>query len=101
MIQIGSRAKVFNIFRRVSARPDTFKTTLRKLDFFQNRREKQRAGRFCAKYVGLMTCMFVKKLRQSRVLAVDKIRKSGRMTRNKTSSSKFEIVFLLRRLHRT
>jgi hypothetical protein len=37
MIQIGSRAKVSKIFRRVRGRPDTFKTTLRKFEFFQKR----------------------------------------------------------------
>jgi hypothetical protein len=34
MIQLGSRAKVSKIFRRVRGRPHTFKTTLRKFEFF-------------------------------------------------------------------
>jgi hypothetical protein len=83
MIQIGSRAKVFEIFRGVRARPDPFKTTLRKFEFFQKRREP-RAWRFCAKNLGLEWCMFVEKLRQSRVIAINKIRKSRRRMSNET-----------------
>ena len=48
MIQIGSRAKVSKIFRRVRGRPDTFKMTLRKFEFFR-RGENQGFGDFVRK----------------------------------------------------
>jgi hypothetical protein len=50
MIQIGSRAKVSKIFRRVRGRPDTFKTTLRKFEFFSEEVRTKGSEILCEKF---------------------------------------------------
>jgi hypothetical protein len=83
MIKIGGRTKVFKIFRGMRARPDTFEKTLREFKFPQERSEP-RARRLSTKDFRLERCMFVEKMRQSRVVAFNQIIQTRRRMRDKT-----------------
>ena len=77
MIEVGSSAKVFELFSRMRARPDTFEMTLRKLHFSENRR-KPRTSRLNTKGFGLERSMLIENMKQGGVVTFDKLRKTRR-----------------------
>ena len=83
MIEVGNCAKVFEVFSRVKARPDTFKMTFRKFHFSQKGRE-QRNRRLSAKDFALKRSMFIENMRQGGVTTFNKFRKTSRRFCDKT-----------------